>query len=255
MTALQKWSDARQVFVLPELGDVVLFRAELLQPENTLQHAKLLLSNDEVQRAKRFRFAPHRRRFLVARAMLRTILAHYLRIGAKEVRFEYQQHGKPKIVDSQNPSEVTFNLSHSREMAVLAVALQRQLGVDVEFIKRPLTDPGRLARRFFSEQEKAQFSQVSESQKNEAFFNCWTRKEAFIKAIGEGLTHPLRNFDVSFLPGEQAALLSTRPDASQAQQWSMHAFSAGTEYIGALAVQGPLCQLHCYQWHPEELCK
>lgn len=243
-----EWQSAGTTIRTLAAGEVDLWKVELLQPHRVIAHLKNVLSADEIQRATRFKFDRHRRRFVVARAALRTILAGYLKIDSRKIVFAYQAHGKPKISDVQNRHRVTFNLSHSNEIAVWAVTKARAIGVDVEYRDRRLSDADRIARRFFSAREAAQFLQVPVSQKNEAFFNCWTRKEALIKAIGAGLTFPLRSFDVAFLPGEAPALLATRPDPSQASKWSLAAFVPAERYLGALALEGKLRHLAFLEW-------
>jgi len=228
--------------------DVHIWRIELRQPEYVVAQLRTSLSDDELRRADRFNFEKHRRRFVVGRAALRDILQRYMGIKAAEIAFEYETHGKPALLENQNRKNIRFNLSHTEELAICAVARGRAVGIDVEFRQRKLVDFDKIAKRFFSPIESEAYLKLPETQKPEAFFTCWTRKEAFIKAIGEGLTHPLHRFDVSFLPADPPALLNTRPDPAEAPKWSLYAFTPAEDYIGALIVEGKGLNLAYWQW-------
>ncbi|MFQ5633524.1 MAG: 4'-phosphopantetheinyl transferase family protein, partial [bacterium] len=234
----------------PNLSEknVHVWRASLVQPDTVLSECRAMLSGDEKARADRFKFDKHRRRYTIARGALRDILGRYLEIDAAQVVFEYEAHGKPKLAENQNSAGIVFNVSHSEEMAVYAITCGRAVGIDVEFVQRKISDADKIAKRFFSQMESEAYLRLPHAQKQEAFFNCWTRKEAFIKAIGEGLTHPLHRFDVSFIPGTTPALLATRPDASEVANWSLSAFTPAENYVGALVVKGKYLKLKCWQW-------
>lgn len=225
-----------------------VWRISLDQPTSLrdgLQHA---LSADERERAGRFVFAKDRERFVVARVALRDILSRYLQMAAGDIRFEYSEFGKPGLA-RLHQSNLQFNLSHSNGVALLALTLTRRLGIDVEFL-RPVNDFEQIARRFFSANESATLFRLPAAQRPLAFLTCWTRKEAYIKAIGEGLSHPLEHFDVSLAPDQPAALLATRPDPAEAARWSLHGLAAGAGYVAALAAEGRDHQLFCWQWQP-----
>ncbi len=225
-----------------------VWRIVLDQPGSLRAGLQDLLSADERERAGRFVFAKDRERFVVARAALRDILSRYLQVAASDIRFEYSEFGKPGLA-RRHQSMLQFNLSHSNGVALLALSLHRRLGIDVEFI-RPVHDFDQIARRFFSANESAALFRLPAAQQPRAFFTCWTRKEAYIKAIGEGLSHPLEHFDVSLMPDQPAALLATRPDPAEAARWSLHGLAAGTGYVAALAAEGRDHQLCCWQWQP-----
>jgi 4'-phosphopantetheinyl transferase len=195
-----------------------------------------VLSNDERARATRFRFHLHGDRFIAARSSLRTILARYLWTTPAELKFGVNPFGKPHLVGGQDKLGLRFNLSHSHEMALLAVARNRDVGVDIEFMRRDFATDD-VARRFFSRSEVNQLASTASELKTEAFFNCWTRKEAYIKARGEGLSFPLDQFDVSFAPNAAAALLASRCDRGEVWRWSLQALSPAPEYAAALAVE------------------
>jgi 4'-phosphopantetheinyl transferase len=203
----------------------------LERPADELARFNQTLSEDERERAARFRFEIHRRRFIVARGLLRQALSAYLGTAPRDIRFSYGAKGKPALLG--NPFQ--FNVSHSEEMAVYAFALRMPLGVDVEHV-RPMDDLKAIAQRFFSPGEWAVIEAMRPDQQVDAFFRCWTRKEAYIKATGDGLSYPLDKFDVSV--NGRAKMLSIEDDAAEASQWSMHDIALPAGYFGALAFRG-----------------
>jgi 4'-phosphopantetheinyl transferase len=182
-----------------------VWRADLEQPV-ALQEAFLgLLDQDERARAGRFHFEKHRRRFVLGRGFLRVLLGRYLGLAPDQVRFVYGPYGKPALADEHNTGRLCFNTSHSHELAVYAFVQENEIGVDVEYIKTDFASED-IARHFFSADEVEALMAIAEKERAAAFFRCWTRKEAYIKAIGSGLSHPLAEFDVSFAADEPAAL-------------------------------------------------
>jgi 4'-phosphopantetheinyl transferase len=178
--------------------------------------ANSLLDEKEHARANRYHFERHRRRFTTARSMLRLILSRYLDEEASQLRFSYSAHGKPEIMN--HPQAIEFNLSHSQELALLAVGQQFPLGIDLEFFSaRPYDD---IAKHLFSQQELQSFLRLPSQQKPQAFFHIWAQKEAFIKACGLGLAYPTQSFDVAVFPS--APLLIT--DSVYNKEWLVNAF-------------------------------
>jgi 4'-phosphopantetheinyl transferase len=175
---------------------------------------------------------------------LRSILAHYLDCQPAQVRFVYAAHGKPMLAGA---TDLRFNLTHSHGLALLAVTRGREIGVDVEHIRDDI-DREPLAERFFSPVEVAALRSLAVELRREAFYRCWTRKEAFIKAVGKGLALPLDRFDVTLGPDEPAALLATHYDPSEAMRWSMHNLTPGKGFAGALTVEGHSWRLWCGHW-------
>jgi 4'-phosphopantetheinyl transferase len=206
-----------------------------------------LLSADERERAGRFHFARDRRRFTAARGLLRTLLGGYLQADPGELRFRYSHKGKPALDGKHQESGLCFNVSHSDEVALLAFARAGELGVDVERVRQDC-EVQEIAQRFFSSAEQKALAALPAAQQYRAFFNCWTRKEAFVKAKGGGLSLPLDQFDVSLAPGEPAELLATRPDPAEKQRWSLWALDAGEEYAAALIVAGSGLRVTCTPW-------
>lgn len=229
------------------VGEVHVIVAALNRSAAERSSLWLLLNADEQQRANRFYFAKDRHHYLVARGLLRTILGEYLQVPAASVQFEYGEHGKPALGGQAAESGIEFNISHAQGVALLAFARGRALGVDVEQI-RPLTDAAEIVTRFFSANEVDVFRQVPGSQQPEAFFNCWTRKEAFIKAIGEGLSCPLHSFDVTLRPGEPAALRAVRESQHSAADWQLRDLRPAVGFAGAVIAAGKDWELQTWNW-------
>lgn len=239
------WRLPASALALPTT-DVHVWRASLEQPATCVHRLLNLLSHDEQARANRFYLERDRRRFIVARGALRTILGCYLGVEPGQLRFRYEFHGKPFLSDELGAGELRFNLAHSNELALYAFTCGREIGIDVEYI-HPVPDIEQIAARFFSANENAALHMLPESQRLEAFFNCWTRKEAYIKALGDGLAYPLTQFQVSLRPGEPAQLLWAEGSPEKVTRWSMTALSPAPGYVAALAVEGPDCYLEYWQ--------
>jgi 4'-phosphopantetheinyl transferase len=215
--------------------EIHVWFASLDQPALRFQG---LLSMDERIKAEQFHLEEHRKRFTARYGILRTILGHYyLGVEPSLLQFCYGKNGKPALADTFGKGKIRFNLSHSDEFAVYALSRDREIGVDIEHI-RDIPEMERIAERFFSPQEKAVFHALPASRKKEAFFNCWTRKEAFIKATGDGLSWPLDSFDVSLVPGTPAKLLSIEGNVKAASQWLVQSLDYFPGYAGAFAVKG-----------------
>jgi 4'-phosphopantetheinyl transferase len=194
------------------------------------------LSEDEWARANRFRFEKHRRQYVVGRGALRTLLAAYTGTRPELIRFHYGPRGKP-FLESPAAGDLQFNLSNSDELALVGFVRGPEIGVDVEYLK-PMPDCEQISERFFSESERQVLRGIPFPLKEEAFFNCWTRKEAYLKAVGEGLAAPLDSFDVTLAPGEPPRMLTLKGDAERASRWFFHHFRPAPDYVGALAIEG-----------------
>lgn len=192
-----------------------------------------VLSDDECERAARFRFDRDRRRFVAGRSALRSLIASYLDVAASEVTFRYGPQGKPFV----SASTLSFNVSHSGGCAVYAFGSCVEIGVDVELLDHARYDDG-VAERFFSEYEVATLQVLGKAVRAGAFLRCWTRKEAFVKARGEGLSLPLHEFDVAFAPGTRPRILRTAWSAQEPAEWTLcdlSGFCPGA--VAALAVR------------------
>jgi 4'-phosphopantetheinyl transferase len=227
----------------PNHDTVVVWAARLEVEQAQLDAYTGLLSADERERATRFHFEQHRRRFTAARGILRCLLGGYLNRHPADIRFVYGSAGKPALDRDEG---LRFNVAHSHEMALYAFTYAREIGVDIEFM-RPVADMEQVAACCFSRREFADWKGLSEAQKPEGFFNGWTRKEAYIKALGEGLSHPLNQFDVSLRPGQAARLLNVQGNPSEAARWSLQAIHPEPGYAAALAVEGQGWTLECHK--------
>ncbi len=227
--------------------DVHVWCTFLNQSTSRVQTLAQLLSQDERTRSERFYLERDRKRFIVGRGLLRTILGSYLGTNASQLQFCYGQHGKPTLAETSGGNILSFNLSHSHELVLYAITRKREIGVDIEYI-RPISDFEQIADRCFSEREKNVFQKLPTDQKLGAFFNCWTRKEAYLKATGYGLLFPMDQLDVSLSPSEPVQLYSIRGDRSTVTRWSLQEFTPAYGYVGALAVEGHGWQLKCWQW-------
>ena len=248
MTPSPSWDSPPQTLTLPS-NTVHVWRASLEVSVFCLQALKDTLAADECARAERFYFQEHRERFIAGRGLLRNILSRYLSREPGQLRFSYNSYGKPALIEETGVGGLSFNLSHSHAMALYAVTRGREIGIDIERF-RPDVEAERLAERFFSPREAAVLRTLPEQLRKEGFFNCWTRKEAYIKAEGEGMAIPLSSFDVSLTPGEPAALLRSQKDPQEASRWSMQALDPEPGYAAALAVKGHDWELKCWQWSP-----
>jgi 4'-phosphopantetheinyl transferase len=201
------------------------------------------LSEEEHGRAARFRFERHRNRFIAARGVLRSILATHLDCAPGELQFQYGANGKPALTGRFAETSLFFNLAHSDDLALIAITRLGPIGVDVEFV-RPMADAGELVARFFSPRESARFETVPADQKDAAFFNLWTRKEAWLKATGDGIGHLLNRVEVTFLPDEPAQLLALPEKPGLSRNWILRELSPAHGFVGALAlpnVQFSIC--------------
>jgi 4'-phosphopantetheinyl transferase len=207
-----------------------------------------ILDQQERERMQRFHFAPDRARYAVAHANLRRILGAYLHQPAAALRFDANGFGKPELHQSESSSSLHFSLSHSRSIAVLAVANGRPVGVDVEEM-RPIEPE--VADSHFSASERSQLKQLQGDAWLLGFYRCWTRKEAILKAEGVGLFRPLDSFDVSLLPDETAELLGTRQHFSH--PWTLHDLLPSEGTIGAVATAQPHTRLICFSFVNDSL--
>ncbi len=238
----------------PELGpdEVHIWLARLEASPARIQHFRTLLCAGEQERAQRFHFPADRRRFILARGILRTLLAGYLGIHPWEVRFAYNAFGKPALPgELRRATGLEFNLAHAGELALLAFARGRAVGVDLEPIQAEMKVQD-IARHFFALEEQTSLAALPPEERTLGFFNCWTRKEAYLKARGEGLSIPLEDFHVSLAPGDPPALLGFRGQPEEASRWSLMALDLGPDLAAALAVEGPIARVRAWRWPEEE---
>jgi 4'-phosphopantetheinyl transferase len=244
----EEWKIPPEPVILSK-DEVHVWRVSSLQPFPAIQYLRSLLSGDEVARADRFYFEKDRHRFIVTHGLLRILLARYLNtpfIDAGQLRFCYNEYGKPLLDLGTQDHTLNFNLSHSHELVLFAFTDMRQVGVDIEYM-RPGLDNESLAEHYFSPLENEMLQALPTSVRMEAFYQCWARKEAYIKARGKGLSIPLDVFDVSLRPSEPAMLLNSREDPRETERWRLCALHPDPNYAGALAVEGDDWHLCCWQ--------
>jgi 4'-phosphopantetheinyl transferase len=205
------------------------------------------LSQDEMARAKGFYSEQDRRRFVMARGLFRLILSRYLDTEPGQLRFFYSPYGKPVLADSLGRGALNFNLAHSGGLVLYAITCNRAIGVDVERMRTDFAYQ-ELVGRFFSPRERRILRGLPPDTRCEAFFSGWTRKEAYLKARGDGLGYPPDQVEVSLGPGEPARLLSIGGDYQEACRWSLQTLGPLPGYAAALAVEGYDWRLIFREW-------
>ncbi|HEX2294882.1 MAG TPA: 4'-phosphopantetheinyl transferase superfamily protein [Actinomycetota bacterium] len=212
----------------PEPGRVEVWTIGVRRPYDDLAR---LLSADEAERAGRFRFAPHRQAFVVTRGVLRRLAGRYLDVAPESVTFSYGPQGKPEVAG------LAFNVSHAGDLALVAVAPAGRVGVDVEAM-RPGVEMRALARRFFTDAENEALDRLSDADLARGFYGCWTAKEAFVKAVGQGVSFGLGRVEVA-VPPAAPALVALDGDPAAARAWTLTAVDAGPGYAAAVVCDLP----------------
>lgn len=213
-------------------GRIEVWCIEATAPGNVLRQLEAFLSAEEKDRAARFQFERHRNAFVVARGVLRRLLARYVGTSPADVIFEYGPNGKPSLPGCK----VEFNISHTDGIVILAFAQDCALGIDIECI-RPVDHMMQIAGRFFCPAEAKELAALPEEQRERAFFLCWTRKEAYVKAIGNGLSMPLSEFHVTLKEDEPARFVRIGK-VSDASEWVLHNLDVSPAYAAAIAYLG-----------------
>jgi 4'-phosphopantetheinyl transferase len=201
------------------------------------------LSNFERSRANNFRFEIHKNKYIIRTGILRILLSNYLMCQPNEIKFEIGDFGKPKLTNS----DLAFNLSHSKNKAIIAIALDLQLGIDIEYIDEK-KEAKQIAKNFFSNEEINQLYTLEDVKLADGFFNIWTKKEAFIKAIGTGLTYPLDSFDVNLDVIEKNALTHVGTSFAKAKKWNLFSIKTFKNYKAALAYKGKAKEIHYFNY-------
>src|SRR5262245_35457677 len=229
-----------------ESGEAHVWLGALDVPAEKLQELRTLLQPDELARADRFLQAHHRVHSAVARSYLRTLLGRYLGVAPRSVELQFNSFGKPSLAGAVVAGGLRFNLSHSSGLALFAFARGRELGVDIERI-RPDFASADIARRFFCAAESARLLSLPRDVQPKSFFECWTRKEAYIKARGDGLSRRLDSFEVAFGPGVAPAIVSAADEPDAATRWAVHDLHPADGYCGALMVERPGVDVFCWK--------
>jgi 4'-phosphopantetheinyl transferase len=236
MSAEIQWVSPVETPELPD-DEVHIWRASLEIGSAAKQRFESQLADDEGIRAERFIFDRDRSRFIAARGVLRDVLGRYLRRPPHTIDFVYGPRGKPALANGGLRHPICFNLSHSHGLAVIGITREREIGIDMELI-RPEISGEDIAKRYFSAGEVNELNKLPPELRAEGFFHCWTRKEAYVKARGDGLSIPLDSFDVSLTPGLPAVL-----NSADRSQWNLRSFAPAPDYVGAIIAEGSCWQL------------
>lgn len=229
-------------------GEVHVWRACLDVTVEELQVRSKLMKEEERARGARYLRAEVGSRFVAGRGLLRRLLGMYLGTDAAEVEFTFNSFGKPALAAKHGAGDLRFNVSHSHDWALIAFTRGRELGVDIERV-RPDFATREIAQRFFSPSEARRLIALPAATQTEAFFQCWTRKEGYIKARGEGLSRGLDSFEVAFGPGVDAAVLNALDDASPTARWLVLDLQPAQGFAGALVVERPVAEVRL--WNAE----
>src|SRR5262245_12535810 len=212
--------------------EVDVWRLSLDPLDSLVSAFRARLSAEENDRAEKFKFQRDRKRYILTHGLLRVILSLYADVAPEELKFTENRYGKPELVHPAGLN-LTFNLSHSQEKALIGIARGRQIGVDIEYVKKDF-EWQEIVERFFSSREVQMINALPKDIQRRAFFTCWTRKEAYVKATGRGLSLPLKEFDVSPVPGATMLLLSS----PEKMRWSMKEVDVVDSYVATVAVEG-----------------
>jgi 4'-phosphopantetheinyl transferase len=237
-------NDISQAFSLPE-NELHVWSISLIQTDEVLQKMTDFLDKNEKSKADRFKFEFDKKNYIVAHGAMRQIISGYLKCRSEEIYFKYTSYGKPFL--SENESGFEFNLSHSKDLALLAAAKYKRVGIDIEYIRSGL-DECTLAEQYFSPQENESLRNMDENLRTKAFFDCWTRKESFIKAIGKGLSYPLNKFNVSIKPADTAQTLFINHSINEAEEWQLINLNIDIEYSSAVVIESTNMKLKLLNW-------
>jgi 4'-phosphopantetheinyl transferase len=246
MPAPSLWSPPPQPLGLAS-DEVHVWRARLDVIAAQVEALAQTLAADERARAQRFHAARDRTQYIVARGLLRAILGRYLDEQPDRLRFCYSPHGKPALAEEQAANALRFNVSHAHGMALYAITRGREIGIDLEHIRADVTGED-IAARFFAPREVGMLQALPAHRRLEAFLTLWTRKEAYVKARGDGLSLDLTRFDVSRAIVEPAARVTSDAERHDLRRWSLRDLAPGPGYVAALAVEGHGWQLRCWYW-------
>ncbi len=237
------WLKPPDKFVLNK-NETHIWCADLNRSDLAEKDFTKVLSRDESERASKFRFSVDCKRFIARRGILRLLVGEYIKMSPEKVVFQYGEQGKPFVSGN---SAFHFNLSHSENIILFAFTEEHELGIDVEYTNR-MIELKEIATRFFSPNETKVLLNLSEKHQPKGFFNCWTRKEAFIKAVGQGLSFPLDEFEVSLKPSDEARLIATHWNPDDVDKWSLRSFEPAEKFVGAIAVKGKISEIKFYKF-------
>lgn len=243
---LENWLTAPLNLTLSK-ADVHIWRASLNQPKPVFDRLLRTLNREERTRFQRFRFQEDRAHFIVRRGILREVLGRYLKTSPQDVQFSYSHFGKPTLAAFHGNQSLDFSSSSASGLFLCAFTRERRIGIDLECV-RPIQGMEAIARHFFSAGENEALERAPVNLRTEAFFNCWTRKEAFLKANGVGLIHDLDSFEVSVFPGEAPKILSINCDYQTGLPWSLISFAPAPDYLASICLGGHDFEFRLFQW-------
>jgi 4'-phosphopantetheinyl transferase len=233
---VSEWPRSRNGNRLADDDEIDVVVARLDVGLDAVRASAAILTEAERQRAARFAFDRDRQRFIVARARLRELLAVRLGVRPRSVELACGARGKPALSRRFADAELRFNVSHSEDLAAYAFLRGREIGIDVERV-RAIAGTDDIAVHFFSRRENEAYRALDPHDRLIGFFNCWTRKEAFVKALGDGVHHPLDRFDVTLAPGAPARILRVGLIPGDACDWALRSFVPEPGFIGAVVTQ------------------
>jgi len=226
---------------------VDIWETHLTRSPQYLEFYQSILADDELKRARQFKFERDQQAFIIARGTLRIILSHYLNLSPEQIKFKYSSKGKPSL--DQDPSPLYFNLSHAHEKAIYAIAPEENIGIDIEYMRE--IEVLSLAQRFFCDSEYRWLNSLDSEAQYPAFFRLWTCKEAYLKATGEGLVG-LQDVEIVTPLDSNLKILKISQDSALAKNWRLQSIETAENYIGTLAIKGINYQFKYYQWIQEE---
>ena len=247
MTNIQQWYPPPASIHLPD-HEIHVWLTPIIASQSALATFQHLLSSDEHERATRFYFERDRHRYIVTHGLLRLLLGRYLNADPRALRFQANDYGKPSLANLSETPSLSFNLSHSHEMAAFAFTRSADVGVDIEFMRGNI-EYDALAKHSFSPGERDSLLALPQREQQAAFYRCWSRKEAYIKARGMGLSIPLDQFDVSLRPEDPATLLQSREEGVETTHWTLYDLPPIPGYAAGLAITSGEWHIHCWQWH------
>lgn len=241
-----EWKKPNQELSL-SAKEVHVWRTSLNVSDSEIIHLKNFLSSQELERVHRLKNPMHGRNALAGYGILREILGRYLAMDPKKIRFDFGSHGKPYIAMDMNHLRIQFNMTHTRQLVLYALTLENEIGIDAEYVDDKVRAED-LAMRFFSSLEYQQLMKLSQQSRLAGFYRCWTRKEAFIKAHGKGLSYPLNKFSVSLDPHCVDCLIDLDDPELSIRDWKLTSLIENEEYMAALAVENGFSQINRFQW-------
>jgi 4'-phosphopantetheinyl transferase len=241
------WNRSQQHSPLAE-NDVHIWAANLDQPVQRISQLEKILSSDEVNRARQFKFEKDRNRFIAGRGLLRTVLGSYLNAEPAQLDFTYSPRGKPALKASSGHGTLHFNVAHSKDLILIALTRDCAVGVDVEWI-HPISDIEDITTRFFTNREAAELMALPQDERMTAFFSLWTRKEAYLKATGDGISEMLKDVEISFLPEKPPRILAISGNAQAAERWTLLDLTPASGFAAALAVEAKDLQFSYWQFN------